>query len=527
MGQHPTSFIPYQGHQIIPGYAVTDEFDDDNLGLSKIGNKYQDYLSGLVSGNAIPNQHAIGKALGNLQGYVQQERAAEIAFLNEMGELLGIQLDDTTTTWRLLIESFNKIFGTADVLKRNVTQLKSLYAQTSNKKSEDVTRHLRDTYLPQAIQSFMPIKSIRQITNKLMYQIMQKAVELMFSAKDVTDTDTKQEIQCYQEIWNALSQLSSSNALYRSLADQFNLKEYLINNLNTIKNTDKYTNYPDIKAVEQNSAGKVLETIEAAALSQLAQTKQIGIKSGDVTLLIDFMATGDTKQKADTFGMVMEQGTINAKNIMTGGKATKNNSYRLRSLERMEELLKQIGDKKAQLIFVSDKNYQIGNNTYHEQHGGFAAESPTLSTLINYGPKFHIPNITNMVEYLASAGPGMIVEDTDVCLEVIRISIGNFLFDDLQITGPSDSGANRVHLLNLGNTYMPASVFLEATLQGLEGVGNFNKDEMVQVDFEPSTTTAGSATTSNWDAFKTERLKSHINIHFLSGYTHFMSTIFK
>lgn len=527
MGQHPTSFIPYQNHQIIPGYAVTDEFDDKNSGLSKIGSKYQNYLSGLVSGNAVPNQHAIGKALGNLQGYVQQERMAEINFLNEMGEMLGIQLDDATTTWRLLIESFNKIFGTADVLKRNVAQLKNLYSQTSSKKSEDVTRHLQDTYLPKAIQSFMPIKNIKQITNKFVYQIMEKAVELMFSAEDKVDVNSKQEIQCYQEIWNALSQLGSSNVLYRNLADQFNLKEYLVNNLKEIKKIDKYENYPDIKAVEINPAGKVLETIEAAALNQLAQTKQIGIKSGDLTLLIDFFATGDTKQKADTFGMVMEQGTINTKKIMTGGKATKDNSYRLRSLERIEELLKQIGDKKAQLVFVSDKNYQIGSNTYHEQHGGFGAESPTLSTLINYGPKFHIPNIVNMVEYLASAGPGMIVEDTDVCLEVIRISIGNFLFDDLQITGPIDSGANRVHLLNLGNTYMPASVFLEATLQGLEGVGNFNKDEMVQVDFEPSTTTAGSAIESNWNSFKTERLKSHINIHFLSGYTHFMSEIFK
>ena len=256
----------------------------------------------------------------------------------------------------------------------------------------------------------------------------------------------------------------------------------------------------------------------------MAKLGTIGISSGDIKLNMKFSATGSTLQKADTFGIMMQEGMIDTSD-MTDGPKMKDGSYRLRSLERIENILEKIGEKKAQVIFISDKNYQIGSGSFHSKHGGFKAESPTLSSLGTYGAQFHIPNVSGMVEYLASAGPGMIVEDIDMCLEVIRISIGNFLFDDLQITGPIGGGANRVHLLNLGGTYMPASVYLQATLQGFQGLNNLTPNDMVQVDFEPNGT-AGSSTLAEWNQFHTERLKSHINIHFLGGYTQFMNQIF-
>ena len=104
-----TSFIPYANHSIIEGYSMTSSFTGFP-GLDTIGGKYANYLNGLVSGGAVPNQHAIGKAMANLQGYVKRERAAELAFLAEVGGLLNISLSDTTATWKNLIEAFNQIF---------------------------------------------------------------------------------------------------------------------------------------------------------------------------------------------------------------------------------------------------------------------------------------------------------------------------------------------------------------------------------------------------------------------------------
>lgn len=521
-----TSFIPYQDHHIINGYSVASSFTE-KPGLNDIGEKYENYLNGLVDGKAVPNQHAIGKAMGNLQIYIAQERKAEIAFLNEVGGLLNVHIDNNEATWKTLIESFNKVLGAEEILNRNVAQLKKLYSKNGKgKKSEDVTRHLRDTYLPKAIKEFLPIKSVNQLTDDFVYRIMKKAVELMFTSTDkISDEEDAESVQCYKEIWDALNQLSHTADFFKNLANIFNLKDFLIENINKIDKNTSYKKY-NIKATQKNNPGEILEIVEATALNQLAQTRQIGISSESIKMTMDFIATGNTKQKTDTFGMVMAEGSIDFSNIMTGGSEKKDNSYRLRSLERIETLLEKIGNKKAQLIFISDKNYLIGKGTRHSEHGGFTAETPTLSSLSNYGAKFHIPNINGMIEYLASAGPGMIVEDVDMCLEVIKICIGNFLFDDLQITGPKDSGANRVHMLNLGSTYLPASVFLEATLQGLLGIGNLSADEMVQVKFNPHDGEPGPSTLKGWNSYHKERLKSEIEVNFLAGYTKFMSTIF-
>ena len=515
-----TSFIPYANHSIIKGYSMTSSFTGFP-GLDTIGEKYANYLSGLVSGGAIPNQHAISKAMANLQGYVSQERAAELAFLAEIGGLLGVQVSDDPAGWRMLIEAFNQVFNVEAVLERNIAKLKEIQSKGNKGKMDDVTRFLRTTYLPKAIQEVLPIKSLSQITSDFTYKIMRNAVRMMFAAKDKTSTSGDEEIQCYREIWNALEGLSHKNSLFVNLSNLFDLQGYLTKNINELNKKEKM---PEIKTKQSNSAGQVLEEIEAAALGQMAKLGTIGVSSGDIKLNMKFSATGSTLQKADTFGIMMQEGMIDTSD-MTDGPKMKDGSYRLRSLERIENILEKIGEKKAQVIFISDKNYQIGSGSFHSKHGGFKAESPTLSSLGTYGAQFHIPNVSGMVEYLASAGPGMIVEDIDMCLEVIRISIGNFLFDDLQITGPIGGGANRVHLLNLGGTYMPASVYLQATLQGFQGLNNLTPNDMVQVDFEPNGT-AGSSTLAEWNQFHTERLKSHINIHFLGGYTQFMNQIF-
>ena len=524
-----TSFIPYANHSIIKGYAMTSSFPSANPGLDTIGEKYENYLSGLVSGGATPNQHAIGKAMANLQSYVSQERAAELAFLAEIGGLVGVNIPNDASGWRILIEAFNKIFSVEAVLNRNVSQLKQLYSKKGKGKAEDITRHLQDYYLPKAIQEFLPITRLSQITDKLTYQIMRRAVELMFSATDKinTDSDQAKEIQCYAEVWRALEGLSHNNPLFKNLASLFNLKDYLKENKDTLNKTKNITKIPPIKATKSSGPGEVLEKIEGAVLSQFGKIGKFSTTSGGITLNTEVLESGDTLQKADTGVLLMDStASVSIKKEMLGGPTRKDNSYRLRSLERMESILKKIGSKKAQLVFISDKNYWLGNGSFHSKHGGFKAESPTLSSLGAYGAQFHIPNVNGMVEYLASAGPGMIAEDVDMCLEVIKICVGNFLFDDLQISKPANSGVNRVHLLNLGGIYMPASVYLQATLQGLQSVGNFSVDEMVQVEFDPSTTEAGSSTKSNWDSFHKERLKSKINIHFLAGYTNFMNSIF-
>lgn len=516
----PTSFIPYQNHSIIPGYAMTSSFASAYRNLPKISKKYENYLSGLISGNAVPNQKALGHAIGMLQSLVAQERAAELNFLAEMGAM-GVTMSNTEDSWRDLIQSFNLIFSTEAVFDRNITKLKHL--ASSGGKYLDITRFLQTTYLPNAISEFLPIKSIDDINDKLLLKIMRRAVELMFNATDKYNSNSE-EIQAYKEMWAALQKLTYRNDLFKNLASLFQLDEYLTNNFNQLNSALKPSEYPNITATEKNSAGYVYEELEAAVLGQFAKMGKITTSSNMFQMTTEVIKTGSTKQKTDNM-IVMAEGKIDT-SPMTKGKQTKDGSIRLKSLERIEQLLENIGKKKAQIVFMSDKNYILGSGSYHSKHGGFTAEDPTLSSLAGYGAQFHIPNVTGMIEYLASAGSGMIVNDIESCMKVIETCIGNFLFDDLQIEGPPDMNVNRVHLLSLSGVYMPASVYLEATLRGFQGIGNLSSDELVQATFDPAYKEPGNSTESEWEAFVNSRKKEHIHISFMAGYTKFMDSLF-
>lgn len=522
-----SSFIPYQNSAIIERYSMVSSFDSSgNEGLTKIKGKYENYLNSLVPGARTTNGSAISKAINNLQLIVNQEREAEINFLNEVGDLLKIKIADNEVSWGELIKLFNLVFSTENIFKRNISKLRELEARGGKgQKYQDITHFFQSTYLPKAISEFMPIKSVKMINDKLVLRIMRRAVQLMFADKDRENRDTKESqemIQCYKEIWEALQTLTYRNRLFKNLVNLFNLKEYLTNNLTKLNNTQSYNKYPSI-TTKSNIHGDVMEEIESVIMNQFEKVGKYSIKSNDIKLEGHFIHTGQTLQKADNIS-IWAEGRINTSELVKG-KQTKDDSVRLRSLERMEELLKQIGSKKAQIVFVSDKNYQIGNNTFHSKMGGFAAETPSLSSLSSYGNQFQIPDIDNIVDYLASAGPGMIVESgVDTCLEVIKASIGTFLFDDLQITTPPNSGVNRVHLLNLSGIYMPASVYLEATLEGLNEVKGRNIDDFVKVKFMPSGSNPSGGGQEAWDAYHASRLtKSKIDIHFMGGFTKFIS----
>lgn len=520
--QTPTSFIPYQNHSIIKGYAVTSSFSDANVNLNKISDKYENYLNGLIAGKAVPNQHALAKAMGTLQALVAQERNAELAFLAEMG-VMGIAMSNTEDSWRDLIESFNLIFSTEAVFERNIAILKQVEA--TGKQSRDITGYLQTTYLPQAISEFTPIKSIEDITDKLLLKIMRRAVELMFQGEGERE-DSKQKIEAYKEIWQALQKLTYRNDLFKNLLSIFNLRDFLVNNLDLVNQAESYSEYKNkISATQRNPAGTIYEYIETAILTQFSKMGKITSKSDMFELTTQVVHTGATLQKADNI-IVMAEGKIDTSPLIKG-KQKKDSSVRLRSLERMEQLLEKIGEKKAQIVMMSDKNYILGQGSYHDKHKGFGAESPTLSRLATYGAQFHIPNVTGMIEYLASAGDNMIVNDIESCMRIIEICIGNFLFDDLQIQTPASTGVNRVHLLSLSGTYMPASVYLEATLQGLQGIGNLSIDELVDASFDPPYKDPGKGSKEAWDAYVASRKEEEIHITFMAGYTKFMDMLFK
>lgn len=518
-----TSFIPYQDHSIIKGYALTSSFSDANVNLDKISDKYENYLNGLIKGREVPNQHALSKAMGTLQKLVDQERNAELSFLSELG-VLGITMNNTEAAWKDLIQSFNLIFSTEEVFERNITKLKQLEASGGKRRYRDITQFLRSTYLPKAIQEFTPIKSIDDVDDKLVLKIMRRAVELMFQATD-KDIGGKEEIQAYKEMWEALQKLTYRNVLFKNLASLFKLDEYLTGNLDELNSIKEYSNYPDITATQQNPAGYVYEQIEAAAVGQLLKMGSTSTSSGMFSLTTQVVQTGSTFQKADNV-VVLAEGHIDTRPMISGNQR-KDNSIRLRSVERIENLLEKIGEKKAQIVFMTDKNYVLGNYTHHSKHKGFTAEDPSLSSLSTYGAQFHIPNVTGMIEYLANAGDSMIVNDIESCMRVIETCIGNFLFDDLQIQAPPSMNVNRVHLLSLSGVYMPASVYLEATLQGLLGIGNLDAEELVNASFNPSFKDPGKATKAAWDAFIENRKKEKIHISFMAGYSKFMDTLFK
>ena len=142
----------------------------------------------------------------------------------------------------------------------------------------------------------------------------------------------------------------------------------------------------------------------------------------------------------------------------------------MKNIKALEKFFDDLRDIEGSIVFVSDKNYRLNSQSFAENKG-FGAETPSIENLnkvLGRAMTKNVNDLEDLIFVLANTGNERINEETEEIERYLATMIGSFVFDDVAITDQLDdqaSSINRIHVFNLGNIYIPLSVFLQAAYE--------------------------------------------------------------
>ena len=538
-----TSGYKKGGNQFFPSHApvwwsYTDAFlENANHGFIVVGERASSKLTGARVGS-LRDSWSNPKVKINITNLMNSARSSELAFLAKYG------LGNPGNNWSELIKAFNYMFQTRNAFERNLQVLKqvqdkndstqiyhdfvSYFSGYVQKAARDVIKEKGGALLKENLQSLLP---------KMTTQIIQRAVRNLFKETDYVNDDGKivfnakkkdkknmQQIQAYRNILEILSYFKN-NEFLKGITKELDLTNFITDTVNQMyENEQNHTSkaLPLIKSTitNGNAKGSVQELFQSVFLQEAVDKLQGETDSDLLKVKWDVHRTGTSGVKADVIGYhLAAQGEVDYK--LLESQAGEDDSNRVNAINKYEEFFRRYSEARGEIIFVSDKNYQI-----KADFGGFMAQSHvTLSNLEALLNKVGADGTGELVDFLANCGEGMLLgnKDTEI-LDAVAVHIGHFLFDDLTITG--SVGINRVHLLNLSGIYMPLSVYLEAILKSIENA-MADVQSLVHVTFHG----AGGPAASPWsgkgdfDTFREQREdNSYVNVKFMKNFASFITS---
>ena len=538
-----TSGYKKGGNQFFPSHApvwwsYTDAFlENANHGFIVVGERASSKLTGARVGS-LRDSWSNPKVKINITNLMNSARSSELAFLAKYG------LGNPGNNWSELIKAFNYMFQTRNAFERNLQVLKqvqdkndstqiyhdfvSYFSGYVQKAARDVIKEKGGALLKENLQSLLL---------KMTTQIIQRAVRNLFKETDYVNDDGKivfnakkkdkknmQQIQAYRNILEILSYFKN-NEFLKGITKELDLTNFITDTVNQMyENEQNHTSkaLPLIKSTitNGNAKGSVQELFQSVFLQEAVDKLQGETDSDLLKVKWDVHRTGTSGVKADVIGYhLAAQGEVDYK--LLESQAGEDDSNRVNAINKYEEFFRRYSEARGEIIFVSDKNYQI-----KADFGGFMAQSHvTLSNLEALLNKVGADGTGELVDFLANCGEGMLLgnKDTEI-LDAVAVHIGHFLFDDLTITG--SVGINRVHLLNLSGIYMPLSVYLEAILKSIENA-MADVQSLVHVTFHG----AGGPAASPWsgkgdfDTFREQREdNSYVNVKFMKNFASFITS---
>ena len=484
-----------------------------------------------------------------------------MAFINKY------QLDIGDGSWGEVIKAFTILFSSEDAFKRNLQLLK----QTADENSDTSIYHHFTAYLSSYVQEaardiiWENKKALIQdnlpaLLPKLNDKIIERALKNMFSMTDLVlkngyiETNSKRqeklqgtEIQVYKDLLDKI-QLFMTTPFKNFINQKLGLtEEFLQETLNIYsqryhRNDRKGGALPLLKSTvaDGNLRGSVEEYMEAALATGLGkELDNILIQSGIWEVDFKVFNTGPRGVKPDTtmYNLTAKGGIPNIEDrLNTVGD---DRSNRINAINNAEDLFRELHEAQGEIIFVSDKNYQIKSNGFDGYLAQGKIKLRNLETLL---AKVHYPGDFNaLVNYLANCGQNMLlgVGNTTEILSGVATQIGHFLFDDLTIGTTSSvalpSGVTRVHLLNLSGFYVPLSIYLSGLLDSVKNAEASMKTAAVGGFVNTVWTGKGDVHVSpGWPAGKGDFNKfreirveqSYLEIHFMRDFMGFMAKQF-
>ena len=463
-----------------------------------------------------------GKAIDEL------ERMISMAYKGEVAFLANHDIKDPGKNWGELISDLNSILSTKEAFERNIQLLTKLSENSEFVKNyQDVSVFFKDK-LQNALEESWdslhigPDTDLSTILPTIATSAIRKMGEITDSriGKDILPGHRKngEDYQAFQSMFNIIDTIDENDTFLKNISEIFNFEQYLKDYYNFKKNTEntnsKQKNKPKLKYRNGKS--------QKGTMAEVLYTYLERIKGNNGSIEWHVEQTGGLNFKPDRVISTCDISYNEAAQQIKDSDYT-NKSVRAKGVKTMEQFYKNIGDTKADIVLISDKNYFIS-----PKFGGFTAQQDvTLNALSGAMNSFHINifNITDLINYLANIGSNMIEKEVDQSiLRSLSAQIGNFLFDDMsfEIT-ELPQNANIVHIFNLSGVYVPLSFVLEGVKNGLnETIQSAELSQYVSVDFEASSSEPVHSWNSESDFinFRESKMKENkISFSFMQGFT--------
>lgn len=508
-----------------------------NMGMVKVGRTAEKKLSGdrMSYHRGILDDPNIKIHLKALADTAKQ---SELAFLNKY----NINLPNND--WGGLIQAFTLLFSSQAAMEQNLKMIEQLYFKNSGIKDNRYIYFVThfgsnvQTAARSLIRSRLSINSTINDIDKLLDDIIELALQKTFEQRVYVDNNGIIHTNDVKKADKENMKIQQAYINFKKEIDKFKNNPYFKNTIlellgvdkdfinETIKAQKRHKKQPKVKDAyrDGNIKGAIGEAFEYT-FAQIA-TENLKGQIGNSNLSLDWLTllTGNKGVKADIISHNIRVGKelANIEGLMS--QSGEDNSKRVNTIQKYREWFQQMKDAYGEIMFISDKNYQLKTG-----FSGFTAQDHVtlrnLGALLSEVGAMGSYNIRNLLDYLSNCGGDMLLGRAEEgIMDSIAVQIGNFLFDDLEITGAVN--INRIHLLNLSGFYIPLSVYFEGLISAIDSA-RAEMNGYVHVSFHPSGADGAASPWSGKEDFYKFRNKqldeSYVDVSFMRNFTAFIT----
>ena len=349
--------------------------------------------------------------IANLQALIEAARTSELNFLQQH------ELPNPGNNWGELIKAFTLIFQSQDVFERNLSLLSQVEAGDTKIYQEFETYF--SSYIQAAAAEIIHKRNLVTVPLgpamiKLTDDVIMLALKKGFKQSDykidglmIQHADKKgkkkgQRIQAFTQLLQCIQQFRN-NQFLRGISDVLNLESALQDAIN-LNAQGKLTTQGKINVNSTIVRGDVKGSVKEHFERVVAGIATSQLKGSNKNF--DWVASGDSGVKADVMGSTVEDAQGRVSLNLLHDTSGQDQSLRQRVIKNYKEFFNKYKNAQGELIFISDKAYQIKSG-----FGGFTAQdSVTLSNLQALLEEVHANvDIPELINFLANCGSDMIL----------------------------------------------------------------------------------------------------------------------
>lgn len=497
---------------------------------------YQEAVSEIQSARSnFLSGGAWSEAYSNLSALIATERQAEQGFL--ASNLKGVNLEQVKGYgFKEMIDAFNRILGFETTYRTNLERVLAMdLAGDGGTGQIDRLYALLNYSLPDALEKALVAvlgdnpENIDKLTSgQFDDDLLQQCAEAVKQEVIKVYGENGSAAAEYVEFSSLMQRLLNEGPFVTQLMQAYGaspqqLRQQLTKVQEKVGSGKRASDVQPKDLMLQRQGGNVFEIFVEQVLQEIAPAIQ-----GKA------MSTGKlNNMKADhIISIGVDNLETRLKQLVGAQSGQGEASIRVKNIEALKAFFQDVRETTGSIIFISDKNYRLNSQAFASQKG-FAAETPTFDVLekvLSRAMTNDMSDLEDLIFVLANTGPGRINESKEEIERYLATKIGSFVFDDVVITDELNNNASsisRIHVFNLGNIYIPLSVFLQAVYDALRQMNN-DFTNYVNVHISPAKISykeqIDGLTQSDWEQLYQDTVTSgHVAFHFFGNFVQFVS----